>query len=81
VGEAGDPMDRESIRQSVNQLIDEYRDQCLWFLREGYYPSTRDEQDRILAMIQRYGDVAAWRRASELRSWLSRRSSETSAAR
>ena len=72
-------MDRESIPETINNLIDEYRDQCLWFLRKDYYPSTCEQQDRVLALIQRYGDAAAWRRASELRSWLSRRSSETSA--
>ena len=24
-------------------LVDEYRSRCLWFLREDYYPATRDD--------------------------------------
>ena len=63
-------MDPQSIPETVNRLVDEYRDRCLWFLRADYYPSTSEEQDRILALIQRHGDLAAWR-ASELRSSLS----------
>jgi hypothetical protein len=68
-----------SIQEEMKRLVDDYRDRCLWFFREDYYPSTQAEQLRVLDLIQRYGDVAAHRRASELRSWLSPRSSETSA--
>jgi len=74
-------MDSASFPEAVNRLVDEYRDRCLWFLRSDYYPSTGEERDRVLALIQRYGDRAGWRRASELRSWLSRHSNVTSAAR
>ena len=74
-------MDRHPIFETVNRLVDEYRDRCLWFLRTDYYPSTTEEQDRVLEQIQRHGDLAAWQRASELRSWLSHHSSETSAGR
>ena len=74
-------MDRESTHEIVNRLIDEYRDRCLWFMRQDYYPSTPEEQERVLTLIQRYGDAAAWRRANELRTWLLQRSSETSAGR
>ncbi len=74
-------MDGESIPEVINHLVDEYRDRCLWFLRKDYYPSTREEQERVLTLIQRYGDGAAWRKANELRTWLSRRSSETSVGR
>ena len=52
-------MDRAPSDDPVLRLVDEYRAQCLWFLR---------------------GDLPAFRRVAEVRAWLSRRSSETSAA-
>jgi hypothetical protein len=72
-------MDREST--AIDRLIDEYRDRCLWFLRQDYYPSTPEQQEQVLTFIERYGDAAGWRRARELRSWLSHRSSGTSVVR
>ena len=70
----------ESVEQAVNELIDEYRDRCLWFLRPDYYPETNQDRLRTLGYIERYGDVAAFRRAGALRKWLSPSSSEPSAA-
>jgi hypothetical protein len=67
------------LRDVVNRLVDEYRPRCLWFLREDYYPVTDDERIRVLEQIERHGDVAAYRRAAELRQCLSRTSSAPSA--
>jgi hypothetical protein len=69
----------ESVERAVNDLVDEYRDRCLWFLRRDYYPKTNQERLRALGYVERYGDVAAFRRAGALRKWLSRSSSEPSA--
>lgn len=68
------------IGQAVHALVDEYRSQCLWFLRPDYYPDTLEATLRVLAYIQRHGDVAAHVRAGQLREWLSRTSSAASAA-
>ena len=67
------------IAEAVNRLVDEYRHRCLWFLREDYYPTTDDQRLRVLGCIERYGDMAAYRRAAEVRRWLSRTSSAPSA--
>jgi hypothetical protein len=67
------------IATAVNTLVDEYRTRCLWSLRTDYYPRTVAEQLRILDSSERYGDLAAFRRASILRQWLSQISSEASA--
>jgi hypothetical protein len=64
---------------AIDALVDEYRTRCLWFLRPGYYPRTVREQLRALDSIERHGDLAAYRRASTLRQWLSQISSEASA--
>ncbi len=61
-------------------LIDEYRNRCLWFLERDYYPSTPREALTVLGDIERRGDLAAFRRAREMRGWLSADSSATSAA-
>jgi ketosteroid isomerase-like protein len=60
-----------SIADEVNQLADEYRDECLWFLRREFYPGTDAERWQILEHIMRHGDRRAFRRAAEVRRWLS----------
>lgn len=72
----------QALNQDVTlkKLIDEYRTRCLWFLEADYYPSTRGEALRVLAAIERHGDVAAFQRASEIRRWLSHDSSASSVA-
>ncbi|HXH83739.1 MAG TPA: hypothetical protein VNN07_12545 [Candidatus Tectomicrobia bacterium] len=74
-------MQREldDIAEAVNRLVDDYRLRCLWYLREDYYPTTNEERWRVLDAIARHGDVAAHRRAGEIRRWLSRISSAPSA--
>lgn len=67
--------------EALRTLVDDYRDRCLWYLRRDYYPATLDETVRVLEAIARHGGVDAFRRAAEIRSWLSRTSNATSAAR
>ena len=67
------------FRPSLRRLVDEYRDRCLWFLRADYYPDGDSEILRILGYIERHGDRRGYQRAAEIRRWLSRQSSATSA--
>jgi hypothetical protein len=71
--------DTSAIAEAVNRLVDEYRQRCLWFLRSDYYPTTSDQQLRVLEYIQRHGDRRAYLRAAEVRQWLLRNSSAASA--
>ena len=71
-------MEAADLKKAVDALADEYRSRCLWFLRTGYYPTTKDEQLRVLDYVSRYGDANGFRRAKALRSWLSRPSSAVS---
>jgi hypothetical protein len=71
-------MDDEALEHAIDALADEYRSRCLWFLRPGFYPTTTAERLRVLDYVSRYGDTAGFRRASELRSWLSHPSSAVS---
>jgi hypothetical protein len=70
----------ESLEREVDRLGGAYRARCLWFLREDYYPSTHEQRLQVLTYIQRYGDREAYRRAAEIRRWLSPTSSAPSAA-
>ena len=65
---------------ALRELVEEYRERCLWFLRPDYQPATVAEAERVLDAIQRHGDREAFRRAARIRPWLSRPSSATSAA-
>jgi hypothetical protein len=69
----------ESVARAINALVDEYRGQCLWFLRADYYPETREEQLRTLNYIERHGDLEAFRKAASIRQWLSPNSNAPSA--
>ncbi|MGH7332982.1 MAG: hypothetical protein ACREKS_09610 [Candidatus Rokuibacteriota bacterium] len=71
---------RDCVGREVDRLVDDYRARCLWFLREDYYPSTDEQRIQVLTYIQRYGDREAYRRAAEIRRWLSPTSSAPSAA-
>lgn len=75
----GAAPDLEATLRRVRALVDRTRSQCLWYLREDYYPATRDEALRVLSAIERHGDLAAFREAGELRRWLSPRSNSRSA--
>lgn len=68
------------LASAVRSLVDDYRERCLWFVRTGYYPSSREEILRVMHWIRAHGDQAGFRRAREIEQWLSRSSSEASAA-
>ena len=72
-------LDEREAFDAVNRLVEEYRVRCLWFLREDFYPSTLAERLRVLGYIERHGDLEAFRRAAELKTWLSRNTSAPSA--
>jgi hypothetical protein len=64
----------EFLPHDIDRLVDEYRDQCLWFLRSDFYPRTLDEKLRVLGYIERYGDRAGYQKAAQARRWLLHRS-------
>jgi hypothetical protein len=73
-------QDEATVMRQVCALVDEYRQRCLWFLRDDYYPVTTADALRVLRSIERHGDVAALRKAAPLKQWLSHNSSAKSAA-
>jgi hypothetical protein len=66
-------------QQALRALIDDYRARCLWYLRRDDYPQTLEQSLHVLDAIARHGDRAAFRRAAEIRQWLSPPSSASSA--
>ncbi len=75
------PGEAFEIHESeVRTLVDSYRTQCLWFLREDFYPENAEEAVRVLQQIERNADLEGFRRAARLRAWLSPTTSAPSAA-
>jgi uncharacterized protein (DUF3820 family) len=72
--------DTNNVMNDVRALVDEYRQRCLWFWRDDYYPTTVAEALQALQYIERHGDVAAYRKVAPLKQWLLRNSNERSAA-
>ena len=68
------------LHDSIIQFVEKNRAQCLWFLRPDYLPTTDADRRRVLDLIERYGDRAAYVRAEELKSWLSPDSKATSSS-
>jgi len=58
------------LKVQITALVEEYRDRCLWFLRDGFVPSSTEEALRTLDFIERYGDRSGFERARKLRKWL-----------
>ena len=58
------------VMTAVEELVEEYRDQCLWFLRQDFIPRDREEILHVLDLIERYGDRSGFERAQRLRQWL-----------
>jgi len=59
-----------AVLSEVQALVEEKRDQCLWYARRDWIPCTTDECRRALEAIRKYGDGNTFRRASELLSQL-----------
>lgn len=55
---------------AIEELVEEYRDRCLWFLRQDFVPRNLEEALRVLDLIERYGDRAGFERIHRLRKWL-----------
>jgi hypothetical protein len=64
----------EFTEEGIDRLVDQYRDQCLWFLRKDFYPRTLEERLRVLGYIERYGDRSGFEKAAKARRWLLHRS-------
>ncbi|MDP7024907.1 MAG: hypothetical protein QGH42_11795 [Kiritimatiellia bacterium] len=61
-----------AVEAGVVRLVEDYRAQCLWFLRPDYMPTSTEDVLKTLALIERYGDRAGYQRAEEIKVWLLR---------
>lgn len=56
--------------KELRSLVDDYRTMCLWNMATDFMPVNRRQVALILDRIERYGDMAAYRRAAIIRKWL-----------
>lgn len=68
----------EQVLEQVRVLAERERPRCLWFLREDAAITDGASAIEVLRQIAKHGDLAAFRRAEQLKAWLSRHSSATS---
>jgi len=61
---------KKEIEQEINALILEYKEICLWSLREDCGPDTLQETITILEKIEKYGDREGFIRAKRVKRWL-----------
>ena len=69
-----------ALQALIDRFVDDHRSRCLWFLRPDYYPRTEAEALRVVRQVEAHGDRSAFQRAAEIKRWLSRGSSASSAA-
>jgi phosphoribosylamine-glycine ligase len=69
---------QDDIEQQLVELIERYRRRCLWFLAEGFIPTTHEQAVQVLEYIERYGDREGFVQARRLKQWLSPSISEKS---
>ena len=73
-----DLQKNKALWDRVNQLSQAYRIQCLWFLKEDYFPDTPGQAIRVLEQIERHADQDGYIEARKLKEWLLRNTSDRS---
>ena len=66
------------ISEKLAPLIEKYRVQCLWFLKEDLVVGSYEEALNVLDLIERYGSVSAFVEARKTKEWLLRGFKKTS---
>ena len=61
--------------EEYRSLVEKYRWMCLWSFPEDILPKTKREMSLVLDAFENYGDMNAYRKAGEIRKWLSQSSS------
>lgn len=62
-------ISREQL-ETLRAFLEEVRASHLWYWRRDYVPQTGEQWKAALDAIEKRADVATWKRARELRSWL-----------
>ena len=62
-------QDQAKLRE-LGALVEQYRHQCLWYLRCDLVPTDVEGALRVLAAIEAHGDRAGFVKARELKQWL-----------
>ena len=52
-------------------LVEDCRATCLWSMGDALHPRSARQLEQVLEAVERNGDLAGYRRAGEIRKWLS----------
>jgi len=56
--------------EDVRSVVEDYRSMCFWNVAEDFFPRDRAQLLMALDSLEKYGDMAAYRRAGRIRQWL-----------
>lgn len=56
--------------EDVRSVVEDYRSMCFWNVAEDFFPHDRAQLLMVLDNLEKYGDMAAYRRAGRIRQWL-----------
>ena len=63
------------LNNDFRSMVENYRGMCLWSLPEDFMPKDAGQLRILAENMERYGDLRAYRKAGEIRGWLSQISS------
>jgi hypothetical protein len=63
-------MNKSDISKELHLLTEQYRNTCLWFLRDDFFPKTNKEALLVVNAVKRYGDGDGYKRARKIEAWL-----------
>jgi hypothetical protein len=52
-------------------VVEDCRATCLWSMGDALHPRSERQLAQVLEAVEKNGDLAAYRRAGEIRKWLS----------
>ena len=61
--------------KEFQSVVEDYRGMCLWSLPEDFMPGNERQVHCLVECLEHYGDLNAYRKAGEIRKWLSHVSS------
>ena len=58
--------------EGFRSIVDEYRPTCFWSFKKDFSPENPEQMLMAAEALECYGDMAAFRKAGEIREWVSR---------
>ena len=71
IAETMDTVQDIAKTPEYRSVVEDYRATCLWSMGDALHPRNRAQLEQVLSAVEKNGDLAGYRRAGEIRKWLS----------